>query len=191
MQPASTITMREPYLSSARALRELFDYDPETGALTWRQRGEHWFESQRAHSVWNTKYAGKEAFGIIARGYRCGKLLNHSVKAHRVIWKWMTGVDAEIIDHINGQRSDNRWANLRSTNVIGNARNQARPDCNRSGRIGVARRSGNTWRAYIGTGQGQRMLGTFSTFEQAAAARARAEHDLEYHPNHGRQKEHA
>lgn len=176
----------EPYLPSQRALQELLDYDPQTGSLTWRERGDHWFETWAGRDSWNAKHAGKEAFAIVARGYRCGRLLGRPVKAHRVVWKWMTGVDAEIIDHVNGSCSDNRWINLRSTTPIGNARNCRLRGNNRSGRVGVARREDGTWRAYIGTGRGQRMLGTFRTFEEATAARSRAERDLEYHPNHGR-----
>lgn len=181
--------MKQPYLPSQRALRELLDYDPETGSLTWRERGGHWFDTWASRDSWNAKHAGKEAFGIVARGYRCGRLLGHPVKAHRVIWKWMTGEDPEVVDHINGQRSDNRWANLRSVSLTENARNCSRPRNNRSGRVGIAGRADGTWRAYIGTGKRQQMLGTFRTFEEAAAARARAERDLEYHSNHGREKE--
>ena len=45
---------------TAEIARQLLDYDPETGELTWKPRGSHWFASESAFKSWNTKYAGKK-----------------------------------------------------------------------------------------------------------------------------------
>ncbi len=43
-------------------VRELLDYDPDTGLLTWKERDVKWFKNEHASKVWNAKYANKEAF---------------------------------------------------------------------------------------------------------------------------------
>ena len=43
-------------------VRELLDYDPETGTLTWRERDRKWFKSDKSWKIWNSRYANKEAF---------------------------------------------------------------------------------------------------------------------------------
>jgi len=63
-------------------LREVLDYDPETGIFTWRFR-------QRASRGWNTRYAHKEA-GCVARypngDYRIIRVDAISYGAARLAW---------------------------------------------------------------------------------------------------------
>jgi len=99
-------------------LRQLLDYDPDTGLLFWRSRENSMFEPGRwsreaAAACWNGTFAGKEAFPQrSSSGYKRGCLLGRTVMAHRVAWKWWTGNDpAHVIDHINHVRTDNRIAN--------------------------------------------------------------------------------
>jgi hypothetical protein len=56
-----------------KIVRELLDYNPKTGVLTWRRRHRKWFTSDRICNMWNTKFAGKPAFSIDDRGYLHGK----------------------------------------------------------------------------------------------------------------------
>lgn len=169
-------------------LMALLVYDPETGSLTWRARPAAMFGDVRSFHTWNTRYAGKAAFTFInALGYRCGHISQRQCGAHRVIWKMMTGADADIIDHIDGDPANNRWANLRSVSSTGNSRNSRRPDKNTSGTIGVSwRKNEKCWRAQIGNGNGGLWLGYFVNKADAIAARKEAEISLGYHPNHGR-----
>jgi hypothetical protein len=132
--------------------RQLLRYEPETGKLFWKARPASFF----AHSfnrwggiktaetnalIWNRKYAGKEAFTANSRGYRTGRMFDWQYFAHRVIWaivygEWpVVGMD---IDHINGDKSDNRIANLRCVSHQENGQNAKRPNNNTSGRIGVS-----------------------------------------------------
>ncbi len=75
----------------------------------------------------------------------------------------------KVVDHANGNRLDNRRANLRVCEQAENMRNVPRPSHNTSGFKGVSA-TGERWRAYL-TFQGkQRNLGTFDTAKEAALA---------------------
>jgi hypothetical protein len=173
-------------------LRQLLRYEPETGRLFWRERGVEWFrhgEHSAEHTAakWNARFAGKEALTATVTGYKFGNLFGVKLLAHRVIWKWVHGTDPDQIDHINGNRADNRLENLRSVDATTNQRNTKRPVHNTSGRIGVSYdRHRDKWAAYITLGSRKTKLGRFSTFEAACAARDAAEREHGFHENHGR-----
>lgn len=175
-------------LPSQEALRQLLDYDPETGALTWRERGVEWFKDgkrQKARDFaarWNSAYAGKPALNARGSGYLCGTLLGRRASAHRVIWKLVTGSDADVIDHMNGDGTDNRLMNLRNVSHTLNMRNtKARPN-NTSGIVGVERHRKTRWVAKISNAH----LGVFDCIGQAIRARRAAERAHGFHENHGR-----
>jgi hypothetical protein len=168
----------------------LLDYDPDTGILIWRHRDIAWFGTRRTGNTWNTRYAGKPALTALRHGYFHGDVLGQQFPAHRVIWKWMTGSEPQVIDHINGHPNDNRWCNLRSGTRGDNSRNLKLPKSNTSGRIGVSRcKRGRPWQAYIRASGKRISLGTFESFEDAVAARQAAERKYGYHENHGRRAE--
>lgn len=176
-------------LPSQEVLRQLLDYDPETGVLRWKERGPDGFKTARSHSVWNAKHAGGLAFRMANdRGYLTSCVLGRRYSAHRVVWKWVTGQDPDHIDHINGVKADNRFSNLRNVAKVDNQRNRKKPSNNTSGVIGVTARSDlpGKWIAYIGEGGKTIKLGSFETKEAALAARRAAEERLGYHENHGR-----
>jgi hypothetical protein len=133
--------------------------------------------------------SGKEAVNSVnSHGYLVGKVLRLPAAAHRVIWaleygRWPDGQ----IDHIDGDRANNRISNLRDVSQAENTRNAARPHLNTTGRIGVSfkgavRAGSKKWIAHIGS----KPIKSFHTFEEACAAREEAEQRLGYHPNHGR-----
>jgi hypothetical protein len=154
-------------------------YDPETGALFWRQ--------DPAGTVqWNGRWAGKPAFTTIERGYLQGRIDWVLLYAHRVIWKMETGLEPEDIDHENGNRSDNRWVNLRDVSRTENMRNRMISSNNTSGHPGVSLTKWHTWKATIGVDNRTIVLGSFSSFDEAVAARKAAEVLHGYHQNHGR-----
>lgn len=174
-------------LPDAEFLRNILDYNPETGGFTWRQRNASMFKTRRAASVWNRRYPGTPAGIIYPRhGYLVITINNQHYLAHRLAWKMMTGNDPEFVDHINHDRADNRFENLRDVDFSGNASNRKRRVNNKSGVTGVYR-EGQTklWRAVIQLNGADIKLGRFKSFSDAVAARKAAEIEMGFHPNHG------
>ena len=150
-------------------LKELLHYDPETGVFTWKVR------------------RGGAALGSVAGtikrdGYRHIGLLGRYMLAHRIVWFLMFGVLPKQIDHINGNRDDNRASNLRECNAFQNMQNRSPVVKNISGARGVhpSRSLTNPWRALIRVNRKIVHLGNFSTVEAAACAYVEAKANL--HP---------
>ena len=123
---------------SPDVLRQLLSYNPETGILTWNPRPEEMFKTKRAFGLWNTRFAGKEAFtSINNNGYYNGKVFGVGLLAHRVIWAMNHGWPEKLIDHIDCCRTNNVLSNLRETDNLGNAQNQGLKRANKSGLKGV------------------------------------------------------
>ena len=169
-------------------LCELLRYEPETGRLFWRERAEHWFPDKRLWKSWNSRCAGTEAFTVFDRlGYRRGTVLNKTGLAHRFIWVMVYGSAAKVIDHINGDTSDNRIANLRSVDQQTNRKNSHKSKANTSGVNGVYWRSDSRkWRAIITVDGEPKYLGDFIAKDDAIAARAAADIHYGYHETHGK-----
>jgi hypothetical protein len=144
---------------SAEKLREWFAYDCDTGIVTRRER-------RGKHS------AGSVVTGTLSHGYLRINLANCSYALHRVIFLWMTGEWPKAdIDHIDGNRQNNRWANLRDVPRRVNMENlhRARRNNRSSGLLGVAPH-GSLFRSRIRV-RGQVMeLGSFATAQEAHAA---------------------
>jgi len=176
-------------------LRQLLRYEPETGKLFWLHRGPEWFKNGQktaAHNcaVWNARYSNKEAFTAIgSHGYMTGSVLDIKILAHRAVFALEFGLWPEFqVDHINGNKLDNRLANLRSATNAENARNMSLSSANKSGVTGVFWLSEyRKWLAYIGICGGKREnLGRFNRIEDAIIARKSAEIRHGYHQNHGK-----
>lgn len=185
--------MAEKYLPSVEILRQLLNADFTTGKLYWRKRSPDMFENGKRDpkhlcAVWNARYAGKEALAANHNsGYRAGSILSRTCLAHRVIWAMHTGTFPDNIDHINGDRKDNRIINLRSVSKRENALNKAMQSNNTSGCVGVVFvRHLNKWQSKIKINGKYISLGCFCNFDDAAKARKAAEKKYFFHPNHGR-----
>jgi hypothetical protein len=146
-------------------LRDLIHYDPDTGQFTWKaRRPAHFTHCKREPAwvcrIWNARHAGRPAFGRRVHGYIAGRILGVHVYAHQVAFAFMTGAWPESqIDHINGQRSDNRWRNLRPVDPKENARNTAMSSRNSSGVVGVSwNHEKRRWWAYVHADAGRRKL---------------------------------
>lgn len=182
--------MASKALPTPEALRNILSYDPETGVLTWRCRPAGLFKCERDAMLWNAKNAGRQAFTCLQAGYLAGAVFGKTIRAHRVIWalhygKWPD----QDIDHISGDRTDNRIANLRCVSRAENCRNKTRQVRNKSGRTGVHWCTTNSkWVASICFNAKSRHLGMFRSLAKAIEARARAERALGFHANHDRLK---
>lgn len=151
-------------LNQAR-LKELLHYEPETGHFTWRV-------SSAVAAI------GSRAGGYHSLGYRTIGVDYKKHLEHVLAWVWMTGErpDADI-DHINGDKADNRWCNLREATRTQNNHNQRIRVNNKSGATGV-RRSGNKFQAYLHIDGEFISLGRHDTVEEAAKVRAEAKQRL-------------
>lgn len=170
--PASRNTL---ILPPAEYLHECFNYDPETGALTWKHRPQRHFSAMKIWKRWNTRYAGKAAGNIDSYGYLVVRIGNQpSCKAHRVIWKMMKGGEPPVtIDHKDGSRTNNRWSNLRAANGEEQQWNTGPQKNNSSGFKGIYRR-GSRWHARIYIDGIHHWCGSFPSPQQAAVAYEKA-----------------
>jgi HNH endonuclease len=151
-----------------------FTYDPATGELRWLV--DRPFGSARA---------GDLAGGPGHHGYLTVGVEGRRYYVHRIAWKMMNGPipATHCIDHIDGDRSNNRLANLRLATLTDNQRNARLPRNNRSGLPGVHHRRG-AFEVYCGT----EYLGRFDNFFEACCARKSAEREHGFHENHGRKE---
>lgn len=146
-------------------LKEEVYYDPATGIFTWR----------KTRSGRSNRTAGR-----VQRGRKGDDYVNICIDykrypAHRLAWVYMTGEPwPEIIDHANGDGTDNRWDNLRACDSTLNSANR-RVLSGKKLPKGVSLRSSDCprekkFRATI-CREGQRKhLGYFYTAEEAAIA---------------------
>lgn len=160
-------------LTAAR-LRNLFNYDQATGLFIRKIRVAQAFKP------------GQIAGNLRLDGYIAIKIDGKSYFAQRLAWLWMTGAwpDDEV-DHVDRDRSNNRWLNLRPATAKQNNENASLRKDNRSGFTGVTWcAKTNKWRARIRHHDRQHCLGFFETVEQAHAARVRGEQLLFTHSTH-------
>lgn len=142
-------------------LLEALHYDPLTGALTWKHRSD-------ARKEWNSRYAGQPAFQhCCPLGYHRGQVDGVRMLAHRAAWAIHHGEPAITVDHLNGDPSDNRIANLRSVDHQTNMRNMRRRRDNTTGFTGVVKTPGGRFLAQSGP---LGYIGTFDTAHEAHAA---------------------
>lgn len=148
-------------------VHRLLSYDPASGILTWKHRDDAW------HG-WNTAWAGKAAgsSGSGGEGYSYVTIGLRPRKAHRIAWLLHYGkMPAGFIDHINGDKLDNRITNLRVASNAENMRNRKAPRANRSGFKGVSFEAfTQRWKAQIMRARQNINLGRFDTPEEAHAA---------------------
>jgi len=172
-------------------LNLLLTYDPDTGYLYWKERYYEDFPHLKSNNVdsFNTRCANKPALRCIGSGgYYVGRVLTKQYLAHRVIWKMNNGDwPKHQIDHIDGDKLNNRLCNLREASSRENSRNFPLGCNNKTGFFGVYQIKSGKWLARIQGDNGQQVhLGYFDTLEEAAQCRKEAEMKYGYHENHGR-----
>jgi hypothetical protein len=144
-------------------VRTLIAYDPDTGMFTWLPRG---------NPQWDGKWAGKKAGTVNGPGYCVFELENRPFLAHRVAWAISHGRwPANQIDHIDGDRANNRLSNLREATVRENHQNRSRHTSNTSGYLGVYWHAPTKkWQAKIMVNGNTHHLGVFDCPAKAHAA---------------------
>ena len=149
--------------------RELFTYDPDTGDLT------------RRLTLCGRAIAGRVAGFTDRDGYMSVWADGRKYLIHRLAWISYYGVwPYDQLDHIDGNRSNNRIENLREVDNAENTQNQIRPRAdNRLGIMGVHNSRGK-YLSQIGVAGKNIFLGRFNTPEEAHEAYIKAKREL--HP---------
>jgi len=149
-------------------VHKLLDYDPEKGSFYWKDnRG-------------RKGCMGKQA-GSPHKGYVSIHINGKDYMAHRLAWLICNGQDpgSKQIDHINGDKSDNRFANLRLATNSQNACNRSVSARNTSGFKGVSySRKKQAWKADVRINGATQHLGYFATPELAHMAYCKAAAEL-------------
>ena len=140
-------------------LKELLKYDPINGIFTWKIKGR------------------KKIVGCINQktGYLVIRLDNKLYQSHRLAFLYMTGTIPKYVDHIDCNKLNNKWKNLRSATKSQNEMNKPKKITNTTGYKGVvfvkARvHLDNPWKAQITHNRKQISLGYFKTAESASIA---------------------
>lgn len=139
-------------------LTELVKYDPETGLFTRKVK------------------RGPCRSGSVISSKRMDDYLRMCIDykvyfAHRMAWLYMTGGHVSMIDHKDGDASNNKWCNLREANPMQNQYNAKLSKRNKSGCKGVRLiKDTGRWTAQIGIDGKRVHLGTFDSRENASKA---------------------
>lgn len=148
-------------------VKSVLAYDASTGIFVWKTQ----VGPKKAGSVAGTK--NHHGYVVICIN---GKLY----QAHRLAWLLQTGsLPREYIDHVNGNRGDNRWCNLRECNAAENNENTTVKSHNRVGFLGVSKNTNcATYSANIRYLGKHYYLGSYSTPEEAHEAYKTAKRKL-------------
>lgn len=166
---------------TATRVRALFAYDCASGLLRWKVRPASDFSSVRAAKIWNARFAGRIAGSTDVHGYREIGVDNRAFKAHRLAWLWVTGDwPCGDIDHLDGNRLNNQFSNLRDVARRVNCENRrsVRSDSG-TGLLGVHfHKASQLFHACIKAQGTKHSLGYFKTAEAAHAAYVNAKRQL-------------
>ncbi len=155
-------------------IRNEYEYAPLTGLIRRYDGGKVTTFIER------TGYTRIALFGIIR-------------PITNVIWYLETGylvTKGEVIDHIDHNRSNNKWENLRLVTQAENLKNKSMARNNTSGHTGVTwHKQANKWTVHIGVNGRSIHKGLYANKAEAIAVRKEAEEHYGFHKNHGALKE--
>jgi len=146
-------------------LKELLHYDPDTGFFRWIAKSS------------TSTLIGSIAGCSDSKGYWKININQKRYRAHRLVWLYVFGAfPNSLIDHMNRNKSDNSLNNLRLVTYSENNQNHKINNRNTSGVTEVYfHKKSQMWHAMININKKPRYVGSFSTIEEAIAARKAAE----------------
>ena len=151
-------------------LEKVLRYEPDTGRFFWL-----------IDRPYKTR-AGDEAGHLNKRGYIEIRYNHKTLNAHRIAWYLQTGEDPHgmTIDHVNGNRADNRFENLRIASHKENSRNRKKSGNKTSKYKGVYwYKRHQKWKATIGYEGRTIHLGYFHDEYEAHLAYCKAALELQ------------
>lgn len=167
-------------------LKDIIDYDPLTGLFFWKTINS------------NRSKIGSIAGSLQPSGYINIRINKRLYRSHRLAFLYMNGEmpsDGAQVDHINGIRNDNRWANLRLVTKSLNMKNQRKRRSNTSGFSNVCRRDKDlAWQVRMKDNNGKLYSRYFTdnvfsgkdlAFMAACFFAVRKRSEFGYHDNHG------
>ena len=155
-------------------LKKILDYDSLTGMFVWK-------ETKAKRLI------GKIAGTPNGNGYIRICIDHKKYYAHTLAYLYIYGDIPVEVDHINGDREDNRIANLREVDRSENNKNTTMYKNNKSGVLGVYYNKRNrNWIAEVRVKGTKIHLGTFETIVLAKEARIHANRLYNFHVNHGK-----
>lgn len=160
------------------AVKRLFNYNELTGELSFIE------------TKGKGKRKDKKVGCINNAGYLVVWADNKLHQSHRLIWLHYYGrLPKNGIDHINGDKLDNRIKNLRDVSQGDNTKNRRKSKNNKSGFNGVFWDGTlKKWRARVNVNKKIINLGCFNDKSKAISARKDADVKYGFHDNHGNSK---
>lgn len=158
------VKIKTSQLPDLEYLNKLFQYNKSTGQL------------MRKFTINYAAKAGNVVGYIAGNGYKMVSVLNKRLYVHRICWYLATKQEPSgyFIDHINRDRTDNRFQNLRLVGHLMNTRNISMQKNNTSGLTGVYKYGDKRWIACMFLNYKKINLGIFNTKKEARDARAKA-----------------
>jgi hypothetical protein len=153
------------HMLTQEVLLENFRYDETTGNLYWKVKRSYITDLSKPISA-------KDSSGYIRVCTKLsGKIKNYGV--HRLIWTMVYGVIPKNIDHIDGDRTNNKISNLREATHQQNMMNRKKR-CDSKNTYKGTYRVKNSWIAEIWFMNKRYYLGSFKTDKEAGLAYAEA-----------------
>lgn len=166
-------------MTDAELVKKLFYYDYETGNF-YRVYKLSWKRNLYKCPIVQIK-------NVNNNGYYQVNFQGRPYAIHRLIFLYVNGFYPENdVDHVDGNRLNNKWSNLREVTRQENLKNVGLRTDNSTGIVGVSlRKDTKKYTAYIEVDGVRIRLGSFKNINEARNARKEAEIKYNFHKNHG------
>ena len=191
--PGAQEAGEEAMSHSIEYIRQCFHYNGKNLIWSTARPRDH-YSRDHDHTRYMNHLSGTAVGSKDRDGYLVTNIGKHydyrTYRVHRLVWLVAYGAwPAGVIDHINGNKLDNRLENLRDVTNKENLRNARIGKRNSTGVVGVYKLKGGRWLAAIGVDGKLKHIGQYGTKEEAAMARMAEQKRLGYSENHGGQRQ--